>query len=195
MASPNLSASAIAARPAFGSSACNAVSAWTRCTSTWVWESAPRPSGPPESPVVGGDRSRGRAGLLDTDRRDRTRGTEPVWGFLDRRRDTRPQHPRRLTALSLERCALAPRELMLARIAALIAVDAPPVSYMANAAAAADSGITGDDLQALMIGISPVVGTPKIVAAAGNIFRALGFAIIVAEAELAEMDEAADAAQ
>ena len=101
-----------------------------------------------------------------------------------------------LTALSMERCALAPRELMLARIAALIAVDAPRVSYWATAGAgaAADSGITGDDLQALMIGISPVVGTPKVVAAAGNIFRALGFAIIVAEAELAEMDEAADAA-
>ena len=99
-----------------------------------------------------------------------------------------------LTALSMERCALAPRELMLARIAALIAVDAPPVSYMANAGAAADSGVTVDDIQTVMIGISPVVGTPKVVAAAGNIFRALGFAIIVAEAELAEMDEAADAA-
>jgi hypothetical protein len=46
-----------------------------------------------------------------------------------------------------------------------------------------------------MIGISPVVGTPKVVAAAGNIFRALGFAIIVAEAEMAEMDEAAYAAE
>ena len=43
-----------------------------------------------------------------------------------------------LTAISLERCALPPRELMLARIAALIAVDAPPASYMANAGAAAD---------------------------------------------------------
>ena len=100
-----------------------------------------------------------------------------------------------LTALSLERCALAPRELMLARIAALIAVDAPPVSYIANAGAAADSGITEDDLQALMIGVAPVVGTPKVVAAAGNIFRALGFAIIAAEAEMAGMAEAADAAQ
>jgi hypothetical protein len=63
---------------------------------------------------------------------------------------------------------------------------------MANAGAAADSGITGDDVQAVMIGIAPVVGTPKIVASAGNIFRALGFAIIAAEAEMAE---AADAAQ
>ena len=99
-----------------------------------------------------------------------------------------------LTAISLERCALPPRELMLARIAALIAVDAPPASYMANAGAAADSGITGEDVQAIMIGVAPVVGTTKVVASAGNIFRALGFAIVVAEAELAEMDEAADAA-
>ena len=70
-----------------------------------------------------------------------------------------------LTAMSLERCALPPRELMLARIAALIAVDAPPASYLANAGAAADSGITGDDVQAVMIGIAPVVGTPRVVAA------------------------------
>jgi hypothetical protein len=97
-----------------------------------------------------------------------------------------------LTAISLERCTLPPRELMLARIAALIAVDAPPASYMANAGAAADSGITGDDIQAIMIGIAPVVGTTRVVASAGNILRALGFAIIAAEAERAE---AADAGQ
>ena len=97
-----------------------------------------------------------------------------------------------ITAISLERCALPPRELMLARIAALIAVDAPPASYMANAGTAADSGITGDDVQAIMIGIAPVVGTARVVASAGNILRALGFAIIAAEAEMAE---AADAGQ
>ena len=90
-----------------------------------------------------------------------------------------------LTAISLERCALPPRELMLTRIAALIAVDAPPASYLANAGAATDSGITGDDVQAIMIGIAPVVGTARVVASAGNIFRALGFAIMAAEAEMA----------
>jgi alkylhydroperoxidase/carboxymuconolactone decarboxylase family protein YurZ len=97
-----------------------------------------------------------------------------------------------ITAISLERCALPPRELMLVRIAALIAVDAPPASYIANAGAAADSGITDDDLQAIMIGIAPLVGTAKVVASAGNIYRALGFAIMAAEAEMAE---AADARQ
>ena len=91
-----------------------------------------------------------------------------------------------ITVVSLERCSLAPRELMLARIAALIAVDAPAASYLANAGAAADSGVTADDIQAVMIGVAPVVGTPRVVAAAGNILAALGFEIMVAEAEMAE---------
>jgi alkylhydroperoxidase/carboxymuconolactone decarboxylase family protein YurZ len=95
-----------------------------------------------------------------------------------------------MTAISVERCALPPRELMLARIATLIAVNAPPVSYVANAGAAADSGVTAEDIQAVMIGIAPVVGTPRIVAAAGNILRALGFEIMVAEAQMAELADA-----
>ena len=94
-----------------------------------------------------------------------------------------------ITAASLEHNSLPPRELMLVRIAALIAVDAPAASYLANAGAAADSGITAEDIQAIMIGVAPVVGTPRVVAAGGNILRALGIAIAVADAETAEMDE------
>ena len=94
-----------------------------------------------------------------------------------------------ITAASLEHNSLPPRELMLVRIAALIAVDAPAASYLANAGAAADSGITADDIQAIMIGVAPVVGTPRVVAAGGNILRALGIAIAVADAETAEQDE------
>ena len=94
-----------------------------------------------------------------------------------------------ITAASLEHNSLAPRELMLVRVAALIAVGAPPASYLANAAAAADSGVTADDIQAVMIGVAPVVGTARVVSAGGNILRALGFAIAVADSEMA--DEAA----
>ena len=94
-----------------------------------------------------------------------------------------------ITAASLEHNSLPPRELMLVRIAALIAVDAPAASYLANAGAAADSGITAEDIQAIMIGVAPVVGTPRVVAAGGNILRALGIAIAVADAEAAETDE------
>ena len=89
-----------------------------------------------------------------------------------------------ITAASVEHSSLPPRELMLARIAALIAVDAPPASYLANAGPAADFGLTAEDLQGVMIAIAPLVGTARVVAAAGHILRALGVAIAVADTEL-----------
>ena len=82
---------------------------------------------------------------------------------------------------SMEHTHLMPRELMIARIAALVAVDAPPGSYLANAGAATDSGITQQDVQDILIAVAPVVGTTKVVSAGGNMMRALGFAIAVAE--------------
>jgi alkylhydroperoxidase/carboxymuconolactone decarboxylase family protein YurZ len=91
-----------------------------------------------------------------------------------------------ITAASLEHNSLSPRELMLVRFAALITVDAPPVSYLANVGAADDSGVTAEDIQGVMIGIAPVVGTPRVVSAAGHILRALGLAIAVADAEIAD---------
>lgn len=93
-----------------------------------------------------------------------------------------------ITAASIEHNSLAPREFMLARLAALIAVDAPPASYLANAGAAADSGVTADDVQAVMVAVAPVVGTARVVSAAGKILRALGIAITVADSELADDD-------
>lgn len=91
-----------------------------------------------------------------------------------------------LTAASLEHDSLSPRELMLVRTAALISVDAAPASYLANAALADDSGMTADDVQGVMIGVAPVVGTAKVVSAGGKIFRALGLAIAVSEAAEAD---------
>ncbi len=91
-----------------------------------------------------------------------------------------------LTAASAEHNSLPPRELMLVRLAALIAVDAPPASYLANAGAAQDSGITAEDVQSVMIGVAPVVGTAKVVSAGGKILRALGLTIAVADAALGE---------
>jgi hypothetical protein len=88
---------------------------------------------------------------------------------------------------SIEHSHLMPRELMLARLAALVAVDAPPGSYLANAGAAADSGITQQDVQDILIAVAPVVGTAKVVSAGGNLMRALGFAIAVAEDDAAAM--------
>ena len=96
-----------------------------------------------------------------------------------------------ITAAAAEHNSLPPRELMLARIAALIAVDASPASYLVNAGAAQDSGVTAEDVQGVMIGVAPVVGTPRVVSAAGKILRALGFAIRAADAEMADADDTA----
>ena len=77
---------------------------------------------------------------------------------------------------------------MMARLAAMIAVDAPPVSYFASAAAIEESGMTTEDIQGVMIAIAPVVGAPRVMSAGGHILRALGIAVAVAEAELADED-------
>jgi hypothetical protein len=89
-----------------------------------------------------------------------------------------------INATSIEHSQLMPRELMLARIAALVAVDAPPASYLANAGVAEDSGISERDVQDVLIAVAPVVGTAKVVSAAGSVLRAMGFAIKVAEADV-----------
>ncbi len=95
-----------------------------------------------------------------------------------------------ITAASVEHNSLAPRELMLSRIAALIAVDAAPASYLANAGAAEDSGVSADDIQGVMIAVAPVVGTARVVSAGGKILRALGIAIAVADSEIADDSDA-----
>jgi len=88
---------------------------------------------------------------------------------------------------SVDHNMLSPREFMLVRLAALIAVEAPPASYLFSAEPAAELGITSEDIQGVMIGVAPVVGAPRVVAAGGNIMRALGLAVAVTQAELDEL--------
>ena len=99
-----------------------------------------------------------------------------------------------MTAASLERSSLDQQTLLLVRLAALAAVDAPPVSYLLNLQAAGATGVTAGQAQGVLAAIAPVVGGPRVVAAAGNIGRALGIAIAVAEEELASELAAEDAA-
>jgi alkylhydroperoxidase/carboxymuconolactone decarboxylase family protein YurZ len=88
-----------------------------------------------------------------------------------------------MTAESVAASSLDDRELMLVRLAALVAVDAPPSSYLLNAGAAADAGIDLDQVRGILAAVAPIVGTARIAAATGNIVRALGFALEVAEAD------------
>jgi len=98
-----------------------------------------------------------------------------------------------ITAVSVDHNSLSPREYMLARLAALIAVDAPPISWLATAPAVTESGMTIEDVQGVMIAVAPVVGAPRVMAASGHILRAMDMAIAVADAELAEeLEEESD---
>jgi len=91
-----------------------------------------------------------------------------------------------MTAASLEASTLDPDSAMLVRIAALIAVDAPPASYLMNLGAAAELGIGEDEVRGVLTAIAPIVGTTKVVSATGNILRALGLAVEMAEMEVAD---------
>jgi hypothetical protein len=91
-----------------------------------------------------------------------------------------------MTITSLENSDLNPRELMIARIAAMVAVDAPAASYALNVVPAAASEIDLDDVEGILVAVAPIVGTTRVVSAAANIAEGLGFAIALAEAELEE---------
>ena len=88
-----------------------------------------------------------------------------------------------MTSESLAASTLEDRDLMLVRIAALVAVDAPPSSYLLNAGAASDAGIDVEQARGILAAIAPIVGTARIAAATGNMVRALGIALEVAEDE------------
>ena len=86
-----------------------------------------------------------------------------------------------MTADSLEASSLDTETLALVRIAALVAVDAPPVSYLLNLEAAAAAGIDPERVRGVLAGIAPIVGTARIASATGNIVKALAIEIEIAD--------------
>jgi 4-carboxymuconolactone decarboxylase len=82
-----------------------------------------------------------------------------------------------LREASREASGLDPRTFALAKIAALIALDAPPASYAWQVANALDDGATPEDILGVLRAIAPQVGGPKVVAAAPEIMVALGLSV------------------
>ena len=91
-----------------------------------------------------------------------------------------------MTAASLERTTLDPQTLMLVRLAALVAGGAPPLSYALNLRVAGELGVSTEQVESVLAAVAPVVGAPRVLAAAGNILRAVGLAIAVSEDGLPE---------
>ncbi len=74
---------------------------------------------------------------------------------------------------TLERSGLDERTYHLVRLAALIAMDSAPVSYLMNLSVAQEAGVTTADAQGVCTAIAPIVGSARVVSAAGNVLRAL----------------------
>jgi alkylhydroperoxidase/carboxymuconolactone decarboxylase family protein YurZ len=69
---------------------------------------------------------------------------------------------------------LDPRTYSLVKIAALIALDAPPASYAWQIANALEDGVTPEDIVGVLRAVAPQVGGPRTVAAAAEIMVTLG---------------------
>jgi 4-carboxymuconolactone decarboxylase len=92
-----------------------------------------------------------------------------------------------LTTMNLagiEASSLDAQSLMLVRMAALVAVDAPPVSYMLNLQMAGEVSVDAEQVEGMLAAIAPIVGSARVASAAGKMVRALGL-----ELSLAELDE------
>lgn len=100
-----------------------------------------------------------------------------------------------MTIDSIERCGMDAPTLILTRIAALAAMDAPAISYLAHVDPAVKANLTLDQVQDVLVAIAPVVGTARVMAAAGRITEALGFTIAVAESEAEAMAKAETASR
>jgi alkylhydroperoxidase/carboxymuconolactone decarboxylase family protein YurZ len=69
------------------------------------------------------------------------------------------------------------RSFALVKLAAIMALDAPPASYLWQVANAIDAGATPEDLVGVLIAIAPQIGGPKLVAAAPELMVALGLTL------------------
>jgi 4-carboxymuconolactone decarboxylase len=87
----------------------------------------------------------------------------------------------RMTEGTLEDSRLDPETFMLVRIASLATLDAAPASWLVNIKVGGEAGLTPERIIGTLIAIAPVIGTARIVSAAGSIVRALGLADALAE--------------
>src|SRR3712207_9159454 len=83
---------------------------------------------------------------------------------------------------ALERSGLDDETYLLVRLAALVAMDAAPVSYLITLGVAEEGGLTVERAQAVLVAIAPIVGSAPVTAPVVPIARgALGAAPLAAQ--------------
>lgn len=82
-----------------------------------------------------------------------------------------------MTDASIRQSGLGPRELLLVRLACLVALDAGRTSYLYNLAGPAAPALTPQEVEAVLVAVAPLLGSARVVSAAERISEALGYAI------------------
>src|SRR5262245_43009078 len=79
----------------------------------------------------------------------------------------------RLHANALRASGLDEKTAVLVRLAALVAMDASPASYLVHLRLADDAGLEPEVVQGMLVEIAPLVGSARVVSAAGKARQAI----------------------
>ncbi|HEU5109463.1 MAG TPA: carboxymuconolactone decarboxylase family protein [Micromonosporaceae bacterium] len=74
---------------------------------------------------------------------------------------------------ALDQAGIDEKTAVLVRIAALVALDAPPASYLVHFALAEEAGLDSAAISGTLAALAPLVGTVRTVSAAGRMLQAL----------------------
>ncbi|MFJ2153042.1 carboxymuconolactone decarboxylase family protein [Streptomyces microflavus] len=83
-----------------------------------------------------------------------------------------------MTLDTFERSGLDAETYLLTRVAALVAMDASPASYLLNLGAAEKLGVPWERIQGTLVAVAPVVGSARVVSAARSIGEAFGLPLL-----------------
>jgi len=78
---------------------------------------------------------------------------------------------------NLESSGLDARTHAIIRLAALLALDAPSVTYQWNADEAFAAGVTAEEIVGCLIAVAPLIGIPRVAAAAPDLADMIGYDI------------------
>jgi alkylhydroperoxidase/carboxymuconolactone decarboxylase family protein YurZ len=87
---------------------------------------------------------------------------------------------------NLDASGLDPRTHAAIRLGALLAMDAPSVSYQWNLDEALGAGVTAEEIVGCLIAVAPLIGIPRVIGAAPDLAYMIGYDINGALEALAE---------
>ena len=82
----------------------------------------------------------------------------------------------RMNATALTESGLDQRTALIARFAALVALDASPASYLVHLGLADEAGIEPATIRATLVELAPLVGSARTVSAVDKVSRAIRLA-------------------